>query len=73
MSAADAQLHRDIGALEAEVQHLKEQVGEMKQKIDVMHDAIVSAKGGWKMLLAVGSAGAAVGTLMTKILGAVWR
>jgi len=75
---SEADLHRDLGRLEGKVGGLEDQIeaqnerlGEMQRKVDVVHDAIVSAKGGWKTLVIVGGIGAAIGTLATKVIGAV--
>ena len=66
---------RDFGRLEAEVVALKaqnvrleKQIETMDRKIDVLVTAITEAKGGWKMLLAVGSASAIVATSVTKFI-----
>jgi phage shock protein A len=68
---------RDFGRLESEVVALKaqnarleNQIERMDAKIDVLVTAITEAKGGWKMLLAVGSASAIVATSITKFI--VW-
>ena len=68
---------RDFGRLEAEVKMLQAQNVEFKvshqrmnDKLDVLVTAITEAKGGWKMLLAVGSASAIVATSVTKFI--VW-
>lgn len=66
----DAELHRDIGRLEATQALMQVQMSDMQKKVDVMHDAIVSAKGGWRVLMAVGSAGAAIGAIVAKLMGA---
>lgn len=70
---SESQIHRDIGRLEGQVRALESQVADMKVKIDVMHEAITSAKGGWKTLLWVGGAAASLGALVTKIVGVVFN
>ena len=45
----------------------------MQTKINEMHDAIVSARGGWKMLVLVGGVIAAASSLLTKVLSEIWR
>ena len=64
---------RDFGRLEAEVMSLKiqnsrleHQIDVLNTKVDVLVTAITEAKGGWKMLLAVGSASAIIATAITK-------
>lgn len=69
---SDSQIHRDIGRLEGQVRALESQVADMKGKIDVMHEAITSAKGGWRTLLWVGGAAASLGALMAKIVSLVF-
>ena len=69
----DPTLHRDIGRLEAQVTHLTVQVDTMQKQIGVMHDAIVSAKGGWRVLVGVGAVAATLSAALTKLLGVVWR
>lgn len=69
MSENDPQLHRDLGRLEGQVKALESTVAEMKEMIGDMHETITQAKGGWKTLIAVGSIGAALGTVMTKLIG----
>lgn len=69
----EAQLHRDLGRLEGRVMALESQVSEMKDMLSDMHETILAAKGGWKTLIAVGSIGAALGTLFAKLAGAIWR
>jgi len=68
---------RDFGRLEAEVKTLQAQNVEFKlshqrmnDKLDLLVTAITEAKGGWKMLLAIGSASAIIATSMTKLL--IW-
>lgn len=66
---------RDFGRLEAEVVALKAQNARleanqerMNEKLDVLVSAVTEAKGGWKMLMAVGSASAVIGASMSKLV-----
>jgi prefoldin subunit 5 len=66
---------RDFGRLEAEVIGLKAQYARiernqerMDEKIDLLVSAVTEAKGGWKMLLAVGAASATMATMVTKTI-----
>lgn len=66
---------RDFGRLEAEVEALREQNGRLEKqisalnaKVDVLVEAITEAKGGWKVLFAIGTASAAVGASVVKII-----
>lgn len=45
---------------------------DMQRKVDEMHRLLMQAQGGWKAMVMVGTASAAVGALVAKILGAVW-
>lgn len=71
--SVDANLHRDIGRLEGQVRALEGQVSDMKGKVDEMHEAMMQAAGGWRVLLAVGSVAAVIGAGVTKLLGVLWR
>ena len=64
---------RDFGRIEAEVVGLKaqnvrleSQIALLNSKVDLLVSAVTEAKGGWKMLLAVGAASATMATLVTK-------
>ena len=69
----DPTLHRDIGRLEAQVSALTSQLATMQSQVREMHDAITSAKGGWRVLVGVGAVAATLSAALTKLLGAVWR
>lgn len=66
---------RDFGRLEAEVIALKVQNTELKADIKELRadiqglvDAVSEAKGGWKVLFAIGTASAGAGALLVKIV-----
>ena len=40
----------------------------MNEKLDLLVTAVTEAKGGWKMLLMIGSCAAAVGAITTKLI-----
>lgn len=63
----DAQLHRDIGNLQARVTVLEGQIKDMNAKLDVLLAAVTEAKGGFRLVLVVGTLGAAVGGLLLKV------
>ena len=48
------------------------QIKELKDEIAAMKSLIDQAKGGWKILVGVGTISAAVGAFLTKIFTAVW-
>ena len=64
--SADAEIIRDLGSLEARVTRLEQDVQEIKADVRVIRDAIVTAKGGWKTLILVGTAVAGITTLVVK-------
>ena len=41
----------------------------MEAKIDTMYEIITKAQGGWKVMVGIGSAGAAIGAIFAKIFG----
>ncbi|WP_313495466.1 hypothetical protein [Pseudoxanthomonas mexicana] len=63
----DAQLHRDIGNLQARVTVLEGQIKDMNAKLDVLLEAVTEAKGGFRLVLVVGTLGAALGGLLLKL------
>lgn len=69
----DPNLHRDIGRLEAQVSTLTHQCAQMQAQVREMHDAITSAKGGWRVLVGVGAVAATLSAALTKLLGVMWR
>jgi len=61
-------LHRDIGRHDAQIDHLQRQ---MEQVLVELHDikaTLSEAKGGWRMLMLVGGAGATLGAGIVKSL-----
>lgn len=60
------ELHRDLGRMEAEIQELKRRVGNVEALMFDVHKIVTEARGGWKTLLAVGGASAAVGAAVAK-------
>jgi hypothetical protein len=45
----------------------------MGSKVDSIHDAIMKAQGGWRMLVIVGTASAAIGAFITSLFGLVHK
>lgn len=70
---ADHQLHRDVGRLEGDVKAIDSRVRDMQEKVDEMHRLLMQAQGGWRVMVMVGSASAAIGALVAKMIGLVWR
>lgn len=66
---------RDIGRLEAEVVALKAHsaetradIKELRSDVKQLMEALSEAKGGWKVLFAMGTASAAAGASIVKLL-----
>lgn len=65
---------RAFGALEAEVRHLREKVDAQGATLSELRDLLVQARGGWKVVLAVGAIAGALGASAAKILTFLgWR
>jgi hypothetical protein len=65
---------QDFGRLEGEVTALRREVDLMRDDIKELLAAVESARGGWRVLLAVGAAAGALGGLAVKgwtLLGGV--
>lgn len=60
---------QQIGALQAEMEHVQDDVAEIKRDVREMRDILLQARGGWRMMLTVGTICAVAGGLATKILG----
>jgi hypothetical protein len=69
---------RDFGRLESEVATLTDLVraqtvamAEMGKRLDTMNTTLTEARGGWKALLLLGGAGAALGSVIPWVLSHV--
>ena len=58
-----------LGQLEARVDSNQERLDRMEAKIDQMYEIITKARGGWKVMVGIGSAGAAIGAVFAKMFG----
>ena len=58
-----------LGQLEARVDSNQERLDRMEAKIDQMYEIITKAQGGWKVMVGIGSAGAAIGAVFAKMFG----
>ena len=47
-------MEKDIGALQAEVENVKERLDKFESKLDEIHTVITKAKGGWLILIMIG-------------------
>lgn len=70
---SDLQLHRDVGRVEGDVKALQLQLTAMQAKVDEMHRALMQAQGGWRVMVMVGGASAAVGAVIAKVVGVFWK
>ncbi len=61
-----------IAALEVEMRQTREDLHEIKEDVRAIRQTLAEARGGWKLILAVGSASAVLGGLAAK-LGITWR
>jgi len=55
---------REYGQLEAEVAHLQRTVNIMQEDIRIMRDLMEQSRGGWRMLMLLGGAGATLGSVI---------
>lgn len=72
---ADNDLHRDIGKHDAQIEALQESVRllhvdmqQMAIQLQTIQQTLSEAKGGWRTLMWIGGAGAAVGVTLYKII-----
>lgn len=63
----DHHVHQQLGALQAEVSNLKEQVGSIDDKVDTLLERSAAARGGRGMLWKVGTLSSAVTTLLLAV------
>lgn len=64
----DAQLHRDIGQLQARVAGLEAQMAQQLKILAEMQRTLSEARGGWRALMWLGGAGAALGAAVTSLV-----
>lgn len=60
------QLPRTIGTLEAKIERLEKDVAHLLDRQEEILEILQQARGGWKVMVAVGGVAAAIGALMTK-------
>lgn len=72
-------LHRDFGRLEGKVDGLEDRLGELadsqaqtQRQVSQIHDTIMRAEGGWRLMVVVGTVAAAIGGLVSTMVGALF-
>jgi chromosome condensin MukBEF ATPase and DNA-binding subunit MukB len=61
-------IDRDIGALEARMELLENEVHVIRKDVREIRDALVTARGGWRMLTLVIGVSASAGALIGKLI-----
>ena len=61
-------IDRDVGALEARMEMVESEIHAIRQDVREIRDALVTARGGWRMLTLVIGASLSVGTLIGKLM-----
>lgn len=61
-------IDRDVGALEARMEMVENEIHALRKDVREIHDALVTARGGWRMLTVVIGASLSIGTLIGKLL-----
>jgi adenine/guanine phosphoribosyltransferase-like PRPP-binding protein len=57
----------EVGQIKARQDNSEARMDRMEAKIDKMYEIITEAQGGWKVMVGIGTAGAAVGAIIGKI------
>lgn len=63
---------QQIGALQADMNNVKEDVEEIRKDVREMRDILLKAQGGWRTLVVLGTISAILGGLISKIATWVW-
>ncbi len=61
-------LDRDVGALEARVEAVEGELRDLKRDMREIRDAIVTVRGGWKLLTLVVAISASLGAALAKFI-----
>jgi len=64
-------LDRDVGALEARMRVVEQEIHAMRDDVREIRDALVSVRGGWKTLTLVIGVSVSVGALLSRLLPAL--
>lgn len=63
-----ATIERDLGALEARMEAVEQEVQAMRRDVREIRDAVVTARGGWKVATVVIGLSASMGAVLGKLL-----
>lgn len=69
----DHQLHRDIGNLQARMDAMEQVAQRQTSMLADIQRTLTEARGGWRLLMWLGGAGAALGAAITGLLAWVAR
>ncbi len=61
-------LDRNVGALEARMEIVEIEIQALRRDVRDIHDALVTARGGWRMLTLMIGVSLSIGTLIGKLL-----
>lgn len=61
-------LERDVGALEARMQTVEQEIHAMRDDVREIRDTLVTARGGWKTLTLVIGMSVSLGAIVAKLL-----
>ena len=60
-------LERDVGALEARMETVEQEIHAMRKDVREIRDALVTARGGWKTLTLVIGFSVSLGALLSRV------
>lgn len=63
-----AQIDRDVGALEARMQIMEQEIHAMREDVREIRDALVTARGGWRTLTLVIGFSASFGAMLPRLM-----
>lgn len=61
-------IDRDVGALEARMEMVESEIHAIRKDVREIRDALVTARGGWRMLTVVIGISVSIGTVIGKLL-----